>query len=83
MPNSGNTTEFPRKDNVYKKKESIPYDEHRSVVWKSKDDKPSKKSQEIRSWFVHALIGALIGITTFVMDIMEEFLVNQNRDWAQ
>jgi hypothetical protein len=44
MPNSGNTTEYPRKDNVYKKKESIPYDEHRSVVWKNKDELPSKKS---------------------------------------
>jgi hypothetical protein len=30
----GNTIEFPRKDNVYKKKEALPFDEYDSLVWR-------------------------------------------------
>ena len=30
----GNTLEFPRKDNVYKSKEALPYDEADSLVWR-------------------------------------------------
>jgi hypothetical protein len=33
MPAAGHTTEFPRKDNVYEHKESIPFDESKSLVW--------------------------------------------------
>lgn len=29
-----NTKVFPREDNMYKKKESLPYDEAKSLVWK-------------------------------------------------
>ena len=29
----GKTLKFPRKDNMYKKKESLPYDEVHSLVW--------------------------------------------------
>ena len=76
MPNFGFTTVFPREDNVYEKKESLPYDEFRSLVWKDKSDKPSKKSREIRTWFVHAVVGAFIGFTAFIMDRLEEYLVH-------
>ena len=29
----GFTTEFPRKDNIYKQKESIPFDESYAAIW--------------------------------------------------
>ena len=32
----GHTTVFPREDNMYKSKESIPYDEEQSKVWKDR-----------------------------------------------
>lgn len=36
MPAIGHTLEFPRKDTAYKKKESIPFDECYSNVWKNR-----------------------------------------------
>jgi len=36
MPAVGHTLEFPRKDNAYKKKESLPFDEIYSNVWKNR-----------------------------------------------
>ena len=32
----GHTTVFPRKDNIYEHKESIPFDETQSLVWKNR-----------------------------------------------
>jgi len=29
----GKTLNFPRRDNIYKKKESLPYDEVQSLIW--------------------------------------------------
>ena len=82
MPNSGHTTEFPRVDNMYKNKESIPFDEHESIVWKQRDHDDSTLD-EFKLWVAHALCGLLIGVTTFFMDKIEEFLVDVNRGWAQ
>lgn len=81
MSYMGHTLEFPRKDNQYKKKESIPYDEFHSQVWVrgSKND----WKENIKYWFVYMLGGVLIGITAFCMDKLEETLVDNNRLFLQ
>lgn len=66
MPAIGHTLEFPRRDTAYKKKESLPYDECYSNVWKNR---PRDESREkCKKWLVFALAGLAIGVTAFAMD---------------
>lgn len=66
MPAVGHTLEFPRRDTVYKKKESLPFDEFYSNVWKNRprDDRKEK----CLKWLVFAIAGVAIGVTAFLMD---------------
>jgi len=73
MPGKGHTTEFPRKDNMYKKKESLPFDEAYSLIW---INRPYNETQEaFKEWFAHMLIGVSVGFVAFLMKIMEENLL--------
>lgn len=72
MPAVGKTLVFPREDNVFKTKESIPYDEIQTKVWR---DRPKRRSAEhIREWGAYILLGLGIGFTGFVMSTLEENL---------
>jgi len=73
MPGKGRTTEFPRKDNIYKHKESLPFDEAHSLVWVNRPY--NKTSEDIKEWFAYSLIGLIVGTVTFIMKIMEEKLL--------
>lgn len=74
MPSVGHTTQFPRTDNVYKKKESLPYDEAQALVWKTR---PIQHNRErLIEWSVYFVIGALIGTIAFIMKILEENLIH-------
>lgn len=77
----GRTTVFPRKDNIYKKKEALPFDEINSLVWRRAFKNDWKEN--IKHWCVYMVAGALIGITAFGMDKLEELLVNSNRELLQ
>ena len=81
MPAAGHTLEFPRRDNMYKKKESLPYDEVYSNVWKSRPR--DYKGENCRKWLVFAMAGFLIGVTAFLMSQLEDFLVDHNRELLQ
>ena len=66
----GKTLTFPRTDNIFKKKESLPFDEVDSLVWV---DRPrQKKTEQSKEWFAHFLVGVLVGIVAFLMTIFEE-----------
>lgn len=77
----GHTIEFPRKDNVYKKKEALPFDEFDSLVWRRAFRNDWKEN--IKQWFVYMIAGTCVGITAFGMDKLEELLVNSNRKLLQ
>jgi len=68
----GHDTVFPRKDNVFKKKESLPFDEAQSIVWKEREP---IANEEILRWLGFIVAGMLIGFTAFCMDKTEDFLI--------
>lgn len=73
MPAVGHTMEFPRRDNIYKNKESLPFDEAHSKVWK--DRKANEVNEVIKEWFVYILIGVIVGTIAFWMGQLEEHLI--------
>ena len=73
MPAIGHTTEFPRSDNVYKKKESIPYDEAQSLVWKERPVEPFKES--VKEFTIFVVMGLIVGTVSFIMKTVEEKLI--------
>ena len=76
MPARGNTTEFPRKDNMYRSKESLAFDEAQSLVWTR--HRPERCSFETENFLLHVLTGIGIGIMAFIMEQIEHFLVHEN-----
>ena len=73
MSSVGSTTVFPRVDNLYKKKESLPFDEAQTKIWK---DRPSNETREsAKEWLAYSVMGLLIGTTAFFMKILEEKLL--------
>ena len=76
----GHDTEFPRKDNAYKKKESLPFDEAQTVIWKERDIAPN---EDFLAWLAFILAGFCIGFTAFCMDTVEDFLIDLAVDNAQ
>ena len=68
----GHTTVFPREDNLYMSKESIPYDEEQSKVWK---DRPVFKNEALKEWMAYAVIGFLVVTIGIFMKIAEEGLL--------
>jgi len=74
MPGKGRTTVFPRSDNVYKKKESLPFDEAQSLVWQNR---PVNKTREtFIEWFMYFCAGVSVGCTAFVLKLIEEGLIH-------
>ena len=72
MPAVGKTFIFPREDNVFKKKESLPYDEIQTQVW---IERPKERQKEhLKEWLAYILLGLGIGSTAFLMSSLEEFL---------
>jgi len=72
MPAVGKTLIFPREDNIFMHKESIPYDEIQTQVWR---DRPKRRSPEhIREWAAYFMLGFAVGTVAFVMSTIEELL---------
>ena len=69
----GKTLVFPREDNIYKGKQSIPYDEIQTKVWRNRA--AVRKAEHVREWTVYVLIGLLTGIVAFLMIVLEETLL--------
>lgn len=72
MPAAGRTLAFPREDNYYRKKESLPFDEAQTRVWRSRPQ--LRTSEAFKEWMAYLLLGFGIGFTGFCMDSMEEAL---------
>ena len=73
MSSVGSTTMFPRQDNLYRKKESIPFDESQALIWK---DRPADVNKEaVKEWLAYSVMGILIGTTAFIMKVLEEHLL--------
>lgn len=72
MPSVGKTLMFPREDNIYTHKESIPYDEVQCKVWQ---DRPCIKKQDLFiEWKAYVILGFIVGTIAFGMAVVEEFL---------
>jgi chloride channel 7 len=66
----GKTMVYPRKDNIFKKKESLPFDEVNSLVWQ---DRPfQKRKEQTKTWLAHFLVGLFVGTIAFLMILLEE-----------
>jgi chloride channel 7 len=75
MAGVGKTLIFPRKDTIFKKKESLPFDEIQSLVW---IDRPfQKRKEQCLTWIAHLLVGFSVGTVAFLMTILEE-TINEN-----
>ena len=70
----GKTCVFPRRDNQYKKKESLPYDEALANVWR---ERPCLETREaFMEWIAYGFVGVGVGVVAFIMEIVEEHLVH-------
>ena len=65
---------------MYKKKESLPFDECQTVVWKERDKVPN---EDFLAWLAFILAGFGIGFTAFCMDRTEDYLIEFAVDKAQ
>lgn len=70
----GKTLVFPREDNIYRGKESIPYDEIQTKVWRNRA--AVRKTEHVKEWTVYVLIGVLTGFVAFLMIELEEGLLS-------
>jgi hypothetical protein len=68
----GHDTVFPRKDNVFKKKESLPFDEAQTIVWK---ERKKENHEDFWRWMGFIVAGFFTGFTAFCMDKVEDFLI--------
>ena len=67
----GKTHHFPRADNVYTHKESLPYDEAHALIW---TDRPRKrKNEHMKEWIAYGSLGLIVGFVAFLMTIFEEW----------
>lgn len=72
MAGKGKTLIFPRNDTIFKKKESLPFDEIQSLVWV---DRPFQNRREhVKTWFAHLLVGISVGTVAFLMTRLEEYI---------
>lgn len=72
MPSEGRTLEFPRKDNAYENKDSIPLDEYQSQIWLERPQDEFKENS--KEWFAMALVGVSVGSMAFLLEELEENL---------
>jgi hypothetical protein len=80
MPAVGNEKNFPRKDNAFKAKESLSYEETLSAIYENREVGRFEKQIEIFCYFI---MGFLIALTAWVMDIIEESLIHFKDHWTQ
>jgi hypothetical protein len=72
MSSVGKTHMFPRTDNIYKKKESLPYDESQTKVWR---DRPRiRKHEHMIEWKAYLFLGVIVGCIAFFMAVIEEII---------
>ena len=67
-----NDTVFPRKDNYFRTKSSLGFQEIYSRIWQTRDKGSMEHTQEILCFIV---LGFFVGFTGFLMDILEMLLV--------
>ena len=67
-----NDSVFPRKDNYFRTKSSLSFQEIHSRVWQTRDKGACEQTQEILCFI---LLGFFVGFTGFLMDILEMLLV--------
>ena len=67
-----NDTEFPRADNYYRKKSSLSYQEMYSRVW---HHRRSGKCEDLVEMVSFIILGLLVGLVGFGMDVVEMLLV--------
>ena len=66
----GKTLDFPRRDNIFTHKESLPFDEAHSKIW---TDRPRRrKNEHCKEWVAYGLIGVVVGTVAFLMTLFEE-----------
>lgn len=80
MPAIGNETVFPRKDNAFKAKNCLNYNDSLSKVWQNR---PRNKWEGWIQTGCFILIGILIAICALIMDIIEEGLIHFKDHQAQ
>jgi H+/Cl- antiporter ClcA len=73
MPSLGHTSEFPRRDNAYRQKNSLPFDEIQTQIMKNRPR--NRRREAITEWVLMAFIGFFTGIIGFIMKIMEEEII--------
>ena len=81
MPAWGKTREFPRKDNMFKNKESLAFEEVNSLVWK--DRAVVKWEEYFKEWIAHFLIGVIVGSIAFSLTLLEDGLIHVINQMAQ
>jgi hypothetical protein len=74
MPAVGKTKVFPRIDNYYTSKESLPYDEAQTKVWRNREKKYSR--EKFKEWAAYILVGMISGTVAFIMIQSEEFILD-------
>ena len=67
-----NDSSFPRKDNYFRTKSSLGFQEIYSRIWQTRDKGSFEHTQEVLCFI---LLGFFVGFTGFVMDILEMLLV--------
>ena len=70
MPCWGQDYIFPRPDNIFKKKESLAFEEAHSLVWR--DRAINHNLEGFKEWIAHILVGILVGFIAFLMTLLEE-----------
>ena len=72
MPQEGHTLVFPRTDNLFKKKESLSFEEAHSNVW---TERPNGGEWECwKEWLAYQILGVFVGIVAWFMTLNEDFL---------
>jgi hypothetical protein len=61
-------------------KQSLSYQEEQSRVWQNRLQQPYESYYE---WTAYGVLGFLIGVTAYVMDLIEESLVHFKDHYTQ
>ena len=72
METKYNETEFPRKDNYFRTKNSLSFQEMYTRVWMNREEGNWEGVQVI---ICFVFLGILVGLTGFLMDVIEMLLV--------
>jgi chloride channel 7 len=73
MPAAGNEAKWPRKDNYFMGKQSLSYQEDQAKIWRNR---VPDKYEVYFEWLAYGVLGIVIGLTAYIMDLIEESLVH-------